>query len=137
MTTKTRSSRRLVGTALFALAVLTAGRAWAQDIADTVVLGIHSVHLQQSADVLSGDVVANTISSGATQGCSGRELCVGTSTTTPAGFAIRGDSIQIKLGSIVNGDAFYNDLTDNSTGSFWGLKQPRLPCLLSIPCLLL
>ncbi|MEZ5333457.1 MAG: hypothetical protein R2991_15805, partial [Thermoanaerobaculia bacterium] len=65
--------------------------------------------------ILSGHVIANGASEGPTLACSGRELCVGVSVDTAAGYSVRGDSVQLKQNSVVGGDLYYNELTSNGT----------------------
>ena len=94
---------------------------------EVVVFATNSVDLNQNSTVHSGAVVVNQASPGPTLGCGDRELCVGISVTTPAGFAVKADSIQIKSNGLIQGDAFCNDLLNNG-------GNPGLTCgALSLP----
>jgi hypothetical protein len=86
-----------------------------QGLDRVVLLATNSIHLQQGSEVTSGDVVVNAASPGPTLGCQ-RELCIGLSATTSAGFAVKADSIQVKSGAVVGGDVVYGeDLLNNGT----------------------
>jgi len=84
-----------------------------------VIFATNSVDLDQGSQVMSGSVVVNTGGSGQTLGCSNRRLCVGISATTPAGYAAKADSIQIKSQGAILGTASCNSLVNN--GSQTGL----------------
>jgi hypothetical protein len=86
-----------------------------------VIFAINSVHLQQDSQVHSGAVVVNTGDPGATLGCSNRKLCVGIGASTPAGYAAKADSIQVKSQGAILGSAFCNSLVNNGS-------QPNLTC---------
>ena len=86
-----------------------------------VVFGLNSVQLQQGAEVHSGDVVVNDDEPGATLGCGDRKLCVGIAASTPAGYAVKADSIQVKAQGALLGSAFCNSLVNNGS-------QPNLSC---------
>jgi hypothetical protein len=86
-----------------------------------VIFGLNSVQLQQDAQVHSGAVVVNDAAAGATLGCSNRKLCVGIGASTPAGYAVKADSIQIKSQGAIFGSAFCNSLVNNGS-------QPGLAC---------
>lgn len=82
---------------------------------DVVLFATNSIWLQTNSQVLSGDIVVNEPSTGLTLSCFGRELCVSWGATTPAGtpedpWAIKADSIRTRVGSVVGGEAFCNDL---------------------------
>src|SRR5699024_23139 len=86
-----------------------------------VIFAANSVHLQQGSQVHGGSVVVNASGSGATLGCGNRRLCVGIAASTPAGYAVKADSIQVKSQGAVLGSAFCNSLLDNGS-------QPGLSC---------
>ena len=107
--------------------VTTAASALPAGFSEVVVFATNSVDLNQNSTLHSGAVVVNQASPGPTLGCSGRELCVGISVTTPAGFAVKADSIQIKNHGLIQGGAFCNDLLNNG-------DNPGLTCgALSLP----
>jgi hypothetical protein len=122
---------------LSTFAILCAPSADAQTCSgfrQVVLFGSNSVDLNQGSEVLSGDVVANAASPGPTLGCGGRELCVGLGVHTPAGYAVKAQSIQIKAGAVVGGDLSYGDeLVD--AGTVAGTVTPGLglPVFATLP----
>src|SRR5204862_2403313 len=107
-------------TAVLSGGLIPAGQAQAQvsalplQFSDVVVFGTSSVRTDNNAQVMSGHVVANNVSPGPTL-TSGFELALGKGTTTPAGYAIVGDSIQVGNNAVVGGNAFYNNLSNSGT----------------------
>ncbi|HEV8630563.1 MAG TPA: Ig-like domain-containing protein [Thermoanaerobaculia bacterium] len=92
-----------------------------------VLFASNSIALDQGSRVLSGDVVVNTGGSEPTLGCANRRLCVGVGVTTPAGYTVKADSIQVKNQGAIFGTAFCNSLLNNGS-------QPGLTCSpLSLP----
>lgn len=93
---------------------------------DVVVFGTNSVRLDTNATIVAGHVVANTASAGPTL-LPGFELSVDKSALTPAGYAIAADSISVAAQAVVNGNAYYNNLTN--TGTINGSLNSPLPSL--------
>jgi hypothetical protein len=88
------------------------------------VLGTHGVWVQTGADVLSGDVVVNQ--SGAAPFLTGSvELSLAGSITTPAGWDVQGNRVDVASGATVASDLFYNQKT--GTGSVTGAQTTPLP----------
>ena len=79
----------------------------------TAIFTTNSAWLRLNSDVLSGDVIVNDASEGPTL-FPGHELGVGLYATTPAGFAVKADSIRVRATAALGGDVFCNDLTDGS-----------------------
>ncbi len=97
-----------------------------------VILATNSVWFEAGADVLSGNVIVNNVSSGPTLD-SGVELSVGAYVTTPPEYSLKANRIKVKQNAVVNSDLFYNYLTNN--GSISGsLNSPlTLPVYNSLP----
>ena len=79
--------------AAFGLSVL-AMPAQAQ-LGDTAVFASHSAYLQQGATIVSGNLNVNEAGVGPLL-TTGQELTIGLSVTTPAGFAVKADTLKIK-----------------------------------------
>ncbi|MCP4251517.1 MAG: hypothetical protein GY778_31150, partial [bacterium] len=67
----------------------------------------NSAWLKLSSDVLSGDVIINDASPGPTL-TPGKELTVGLRVTTPAGYAVKADTVRLKRSGVIGGDLHYN-----------------------------
>src|SRR5712691_11029969 len=81
---------------------------------DVSIFATNSARLGNSAEVVSGHVVVNNASPGPTL-TAGFELGIGKGATTPSGYAIVGDSIQVSNNAAVGGNAFYNNLSNSGT----------------------
>ena len=105
-------------TAVLSGGLIPAGQAQAQvsalplQFSDVVIFGTNSVRVDSSAGVTAGHVVVNNASPGPTL-FPAFELGIDKSVTTPAGYAIAADSISVAALAVVNGNAFYNNLTNN------------------------
>ncbi len=88
-----------------------------------VLLATNSAWIKQSADILSGDVIVNAESTGPTL-VNGFELVIGKDATTPAGFEVAADTINVKTGAVVDGDLLANELRNN--GSILGTIDSTL-----------
>ncbi|MCP5107612.1 MAG: hypothetical protein GY950_29765 [bacterium] len=102
-----------------------------EGFSEVVIFATNSVHLQQNAVVLSGDVVTNDSSPGPTLSL-GRELVVGIGVETPAEYALYADSIKLKSGALVRGDVFVNEL-DNNGQVLGDILPVTLPVFESLP----
>ena len=98
-----------------------------------VIFAANSVDFAQDGVVESGAVVVNQAATGQTLGCGGRELCVGVRVTTPAGYAVKADSIQIKNGGLIQGSAFCNDLLNNGANPGLACGALSLPVFATLP----
>ncbi len=105
--------RRAIPMALLALAFAPAAPATECDFANVVLYASNSSWLRLNSDVLSGDVVVNDASPGPTL-FPGKELAIGFYATTPAGFAVKADSIKVKATATLGGDVFCNELVGGS-----------------------
>ncbi len=109
-------NRRAIPVALLALVALAIAHPAAGadcEFGRTAIFATNSAWLRLNSDVLSGVVVANDASQGPTL-FPGHELGVGLYATTPAGFAVKADSIRVRATASLGGDVFCNDLTDGS-----------------------
>lgn len=104
----------------------------AAGVDEVVVLGTNSVFLEQGSAVLSGDVIANDLSSGPTLACE-RELCVGIGVTIAGGYAVKANRIKVKNGAVIDSDVFYNELDNNGTINGAELPVLALPVLAALP----
>lgn len=100
---------------------------------NVVIFATNSVDLEQSSEVLTGSVVVNNGGSGATLGCSNRRLCVGIAVTTPQGYDIKADSIQVKSQATVFGTASCNSLLNNGNPAGLTCTPLALPVFATTP----
>jgi len=84
------------------------------DVPDTVVLSSNSVWLKQNSSIQSGNVVVTDASAGPTL-ASNVELTVGDSVDVASDIELKADSVKVKVGAVVDGDVYYNDLDNNGT----------------------
>ncbi|HEV2844552.1 MAG TPA: hypothetical protein VG477_06880, partial [Thermoanaerobaculia bacterium] len=99
------------------------------------VLATHGVWIQTGADVLSGDVIVNQSGTAPFLDGGSSELSLAGTVTTPAGYDAQANRINLASGSVVGGDAFYNQKT--GTGSVTGAQSSplTLPVFASLPAL--
>ncbi len=74
----------------------------------------HSLYLEQSSTVYSGDIGVNAAGSSPFLD-SDVELSVGIGVTTPATYRVKANRINLKSNATVNGNVYYNTLTSNGT----------------------
>ena len=97
------------------------------------VLGTHGVWIQTGADVLSGDVIANQAGAAPFLDGGSSEVAIAGSVTTPSGYDVQGDSVNVASGATVASDAFYNQIT--GTGTITGAQASplNLPVFATLP----
>ncbi len=76
-----------------------------------VILGTNSVWFEATSQVHSGNVIVNKVSGGPTLDA-GVELSVGLGVQTPAGYSLKANRIKAKLLAKINGDVYYNQLSN-------------------------
>jgi Bacterial Ig domain len=98
----------------------------------TAILATHGVWIQTGADVLSGDVIVNQTGAAPFLD-SGVELSVAGTVTTPVGYDVQANRINVAAGSTLASDAFYN--TRTGAGSVTGTQTSplTLPVFASLP----
>ncbi len=128
-------------TGLFLLAAL-AGTALAQlpppdppplppAVGNAVLLATNSIQVDRNVVVTSGDLVVNAASTTPVLG--EKDLSIDQGVTTPAGFALKANSVDIDSGATVGGDVFYNILQNNGTVN-GSLRTPlALPVIGTLP----
>ena len=125
--TYTVSDGNASGTATVSIVVTEA-------LSRVAVLGTHSVLLETSADVLSGDVVVNAVGSSPFLGTS--QLQLGSSTTVAAGWDVQGNQVGVLSGAVIAADLHRNTLS-NSGGTLTGAQylSLALPVFTTLPTL--
>ena len=88
-----------------------------------VLAAQNSLLIDKKSDVLSGDILVREAATGDVLG-DGVELSIGRRATTPAGFTVKADDIEIIRDAVVAGDVFYNTLDNN--GSITGTETSPL-----------
>jgi hypothetical protein len=98
----------------------------------TAILATHGIWIQTGADVLSGDVIVNQTGAAPFLD-SGVELSVAGTVTTPAGYDVQANRINVAAGSALASDAFYN--TRTGAGSVTGTQTSplALPVFAALP----
>ncbi|HEX4951815.1 MAG TPA: Ig-like domain-containing protein [Thermoanaerobaculia bacterium] len=81
---------------------------------EVVVFATNSMHVKNDSVVVWGDLVVNAASPGPVL-ASDAELTIGPRAATPAGRALKGDSVRIKAHTKIGGDVHYNDLVNQGT----------------------
>ena len=104
------------------------------DIGNTVLLATTSLRLGPNVEVRSGDVVVNAGGKGPFLGDAA--LTLDQDVSTPAGFALRADSIAIDRGATVAGDVFFNRLKNDGTIGGARITPLTLPVFASLPPLM-
>src|SRR5215471_19032132 len=124
--------------ALIALGIFSKREAQTQvstlplDFSHVVLLATNSARLQSNAQVVAGHVVVNNASVGPTVSGAGITLGVDNGVLTPAGASLVADSINIASGVIIQGNVFYNTLTN--LGTIKGTRSgPPLPLPIFTP----
>ncbi len=120
----------LAGSAVLLLPV--AGYGIEAGFPNVVIFGSNSVYMKNHAAVLSGDVVANDASPGPTL-VSSFEVGMDPFSSTPAGYAVEGDSVRIKNKATAGGDVAYNDLDDKGTIAGSAITPLALPVFSTLP----
>lgn len=82
--------------------------------ARVVLFATNSIRLKNRATVTSGDVVVNAASAGPTL-FSGYELELDPDASTPAGYALKADSVRLKNNAVAGGDVAYDQLWNQGT----------------------
>jgi hypothetical protein len=96
------------------------------------ILAKHSLWLEQNSAILTGNIGVNE--AGLPPFLDSEVgLSVGISASTPAGFAIKGNKIKVKLNAVVKGDVYYNELENNGTISGSQNTPLELPLISSLP----
>lgn len=132
-------TRFVVVAALTAL-LLSASNSLAQgpplppEVGNAVLLATNSIQVDRDVVVLSGDLVVNAASTGPILG--EKDLSLDQGVKTPAGFALKANSVDIDKGALVSGVVYYNIL-QNSGSIGGGLVTPlSLPVFATLPQLL-
>src|ERR1041385_4596606 len=82
-------------------------------VGNAVLLATNSIQIDRNCVVTRGDLVVNYASTAPVRGELDRSLDQGVK--TPAGFALKANSIDIDGGAVVGGDVHYNVLQKNGT----------------------
>jgi hypothetical protein len=102
-------------------------------VGNAVLLATNSIQVDKNAVVTRGDLVVNNASTAPVLG--ERDLSLDQGVKTPAGFALKANSIDIDGGAVVAGDVFYNVLQNAGTIS-GSLHTPlALPVISALPAL--
>lgn len=119
-----RAQRVLLGLLLGLPALPSIASPVPAGFARVVVLGVEEVEIEKDVEVRSGDLVAQE---------AGGELKLKSGASTPAGFRIAADEVQIERGARVGGDVAYNELDNEGTIDGALLTPLALPVFASLP----
>ena len=120
---------------VIAIALVAAGQAQTSpEVGNAVLLATNSIQIDRDTVVASGDCVVNVASTTAILG--ENDLSLDQGVTTPAGFALKANSVDIDGGAIVGGNVFYNILQNNGTIQGALVTPVSLPIISTLPQLL-
>lgn len=104
-----------------------------EDFSSYSLIATHSLQLSLSSVVLSGDIGVNNAGLPPFLD-SDVELSIGANVITPSGYKIKANRINVGLNAVVNGDVYYNQLT-NISGTINGTQNSplELPLFTSLP----
>jgi cytoskeletal protein CcmA (bactofilin family) len=121
----------LFATLLCAASVLAQQTQLSPGVGNAVLLAKNSIQIDQAVVVVSGDVIVNNASSGPFLGVAA--LALNQSVTTPAGYKLAANSIDIKQAARVNGDVYHNTLTNQGTIAGARITPLALPVYANLP----
>jgi hypothetical protein len=82
-------------------------------VGNAVLLATNSIQIDRDCVVTRGDLVVNNASTSPILG--EKDLSIDQGVKTPAGFALKANSVDIDGGAVVDGDVHYNILQNNGT----------------------
>ena len=101
------------------------------EVGNAVLLATNSIQIDRDCVVVSGDLIVNAASTTPILG--EQDLSLDPNVTTPAGFALKANSVDIDSGAVVGGSVHYNILQNDGTIN-GGLVTPlSLPVFSSLP----
>ena len=104
------------------------------EVGDAVLIATNSIQIDRDTVVVSGGLVVNNASSSTVLG--ELDLSLDQLVTTPAGYVLKANSIDIDGGAVVNSAVFYNTLQNNGTINGVLFTPLSLPVFSSLPQLL-
>jgi len=100
-------------------------------VGNAVLLAKNSIQIDQSAVVVSGDVIVNNATAGPVLG--ELALSLDRSVTTPAHFKLAATSIDLDNSAVAGGDVYYNTLTNQGTIAGAQFTPLALPVFANLP----
>ncbi len=100
-------------------------------VGNAVLLAKNSIQIDQSAVVVSGDVIVNNATAGPVLG--ELALSLDRSATTPAGYKLAATSVDLDQSAIAGGDVYYNTLTNQGTIAGTLFTPLALPVFANLP----
>jgi VCBS repeat-containing protein len=100
------------------------------------VLATHGIWIQTGADVLSGDVIVNQTGATPFLDAGSSELSIAGTVTTPAGYDVQANRVNVASGTAVASDAFYNQRTGAGTVTGAQTSPLTLPVFATLPAFL-
>ena len=73
-----------------------------------VLLAVTNLKIKKDTEIMSGDIIVNGIGNY-------EELDIEKGVTTPAGYEVKANRIQLKKDVVINGDVYYNELDNKGT----------------------
>ena len=132
----TRLTRFLATAVAFAflpVVLIAQGPPLPPEVGNAVVLATNSAQLDRDVQVISGDLVVNNAATGPILG--EKQLSLDQGVVTPAGFALKADSVDIDGGAVVGGNVHYNVLQNNGTIAGSLITPLALPVIGTLPSL--
>lgn len=100
-------------------------------VGNAVLLAKNSIQIDQSAVVVSGDVIVNNATAGPVLG--ELALSLDRSVTTPAGYKLAATSVDLDQSAVAGGDVYYNTLVNQGTIAGTLFTPLALPVFATLP----
>jgi len=100
-------------------------------VGNAVLLAKNSIQIDQSAVVVSGDVIVNNATAGPVLG--ELALSLDRSVTTPAGYKLAATSVDLDQSAVAGGDVYYNTLVNQGTIAGALFTPLALPVFATLP----
>jgi len=121
----------LLATLICASSLLAQQTQLSPGVGNAVLLAKNSIQIDQSAVVVSGDVIVNNATTGPVLG--ELALSLDRSATTPAGYKVAATSIDLDQSAVVGGNIYYNTLTNQGTIAGTQFSPLALPVFANLP----
>ena len=102
-------------------------------VGNAVLLATNSVQVDRNVHVVSGDLVVNDLATTPILG--EQQLSIDQGVTTPAGYALKANAVDIDGGASVGGNVEYNFLQNNGTIAGSLITPLALPVISTLPSL--
>jgi hypothetical protein len=102
-------------------------------VGNAVLLATNSIQIDNAVVIISGDIIVNNAASGPVLG--EKALSLDNAVKTPAGYKLVATSIDIDNSAVVNGDVYFNTLTNQGTIAGAQFTPLALPVFATLPAI--